>query len=160
VNETGQVGRYERMYLNLGSQFASYEHVVQPAVQSTNSGISLVTVSPFVSVSPTNYMDYARKYTSWYDNYQKLIELQNKGLVTQETMNEILRQHELFLDINEDDLLKYEGKIVVMCNGELFSGNTLNEAAEKARTKHGDKPYYSRAINLIEFPSLFPDNAH
>lgn len=112
-----------------------------------------------ISVSPANYMHYVRKYASLYEHYRKLLELKGKGLINDETLTEILKQHELFLDIDEQELSRNQGKFVVMCNGEMFLGSTLNKAVEMARAKYGNRPYYSEAINLIEIPSILPSGA-
>ena len=106
------------------------------------------------SISPRNYEYYVTVWTIMNKHYKKLIELRDKGLITNEELLEILEQHALLIE-KDDELLEHEGKVAVMCGGELFIGDTLNDAVAKARVKYGNRPYYSETINLIDIPSLF-----
>ena len=131
---------------------------------STVSGFANMTASiqrprlKTVSLSPATYRYLIQVWESIKKHSEKLADMKKKGLVTEEEMNEILSQHCLFLE-RFDELQNYQGKVAVMCNGELFIGDTLQSAVKEAKEKYKDKPYYSQSINLIDIPSLFRVNA-
>jgi uncharacterized protein with ATP-grasp and redox domains len=84
-----------------------------------------------------------------------LSSLRSKGLLKNEDdFTEILEQRKL-LEKKRKTLSKYQGKVVVACGGELFVGNSLDEAVQRARKKYKDKPFYSESIGLIDVPSVY-----
>ncbi|MCP8308167.1 MAG: hypothetical protein H3Z54_05665 [archaeon] len=86
--------------------------------------------------------------------YESLQKLREKGLIEEETVNEILGQKVIFEE-RKDELIEYLGKVVVVCNGDFFIGDTLDEARNRAKERCGNKPYYSETIGLIDIPSMF-----
>lgn len=72
-----------------------------------------------------------------------------------ETAREVLEQKKVLAE-KMPSLQDGKGKIVVVCGGEIFLGETFNEAWGKAREKYGYKPFYSGKIRGIpEFPSIY-----
>jgi hypothetical protein len=131
---------------------------------STVSGAINLTVSAqrprlsTISLSPVYYRYLIQVWESISKHYERLVQMKEKGMITNEEMNEILLQHRLLLE-HTKELQNHQGKVAVMCNGDLFIGDTLQETVKKSREKHGNKPYYSESINLIDIPSLFRINA-
>lgn len=85
---------------------------------------------------------------------ERLQSLRSREIVTDSDLREVLDQFDI-LEQRRDDLGSHVGDIVVVCNSELFFGKDVNEAVKKARDKHGDKPYYSETVNIVEYPSTF-----
>ncbi len=89
------------------------------------------------------------------DFKKSLLLLRSKGLLkNKDDFNEIMEQQKL-LRKKRKTLSKYQGKVVVACGGELFIGNTLDEAVQKARKKYKDKPFYSESIGMVDIPSVY-----
>jgi hypothetical protein len=56
---------------------------------------------------------------------------------------------------------KYPGKHIVVAGGELFAGDTFNEAREKARLAHpDDKGVYFEYISTDRGPKLYAHLRH
>lgn len=88
-------------------------------------------------------------------NFKELLYLlRGKKFFNEDDFNEILEQRKL-LDSKRDILSQHQGQVVVVCGGELFFGNTLDEAVKKARKKYKDKPSYSESIGLIDIPAEY-----
>lgn len=80
--------------------------------------------------------------------------LEEKGVIDDSFIKEILRQKGLFEDNREQLEEKYYGKTIVVCGGDIFVGEDFDEALRKARNKHGERPYYSESIGVIDYPSI------
>jgi|SRR5215208_2093707 len=148
------------------------ESISQPIIQIT--GITIYTPNQIqvsgeldygyasrVSMSTISPANYERELLVWSElekNKAELEKLKEEGVISEADAFEILSQHALFLE-RMDEVAKHDGKVVVMCGGDLFVGDTLNDAVLKARAKHGDRVYYSETVNLIDIPSMFPTNA-
>jgi hypothetical protein len=99
-------------------------------------------------------MSYVKRF---YELFAHLDSLRKKGVVNQKEIGEILLQFTI-LEVYRSKLVKHRGEVVVVCNGELFFGKTLNESIKKAREKHGRKPLYSESIDMVDYPSIY-DNS-
>jgi hypothetical protein len=92
-----------------------------------------------------------------FSHYNELLKLKEEGLIDDETVKEVYVQHQLLLE-RDRELIQYDGKYALMCNGELFIGNSLEDALSKSRSKHGKRVYYVELINRYHFPYLFQVN--
>jgi hypothetical protein len=86
------------------------------------------------------------------DLEKSMASLQKRGLLKDKDFIEILEQRKI-LDEKRDTLSQYEGKVIVVCGGEIFVGENLNEAVTKARAKYKERPYYAKSIGRKDFPS-------
>ena len=77
-----------------------------------------------------------------------------KGLIDEPSIKEILEQKIIFEERRAELEEEYHGKVVVVCNGEVFVGETIDDAVAKAKAKHGNRPYYSEALGITDFPSV------
>lgn len=142
-----------------GAEMLTYSLLVDtfPSFTRTSAesiSYGIISLGGMVSIAPEGYHGYVELWSVLNKHYHKLKELQDKGFITEQTMMEILSQHVLFLE-RLSELHQHSGKVAVMCGGELFIGDTLNDAVTKAKSKYGDRPYYSETIDLIDIPSLF-----
>lgn len=119
----------------------------------TVSGQPMPRIKTQSKIAVATELPANEEFAIWQElnsHYQELLENKNRGLVTEEDMMEILSQHQILIE-RSYELLDYHGKTVVVCAGDLFIGENLNEAVAKAQAKHGDKPYYAETIDLSEF---------
>ncbi|MGB9693917.1 MAG: hypothetical protein ACPLYF_03650 [Fervidobacterium sp.] len=86
--------------------------------------------------------------------FSRLKMLLEKGLIDEISINEILEQKIIFEERRAELEEKHRGKVVVVCNGEVFVGETIDDAVAKAKEKHGNRPYYSEALGITDFPSV------
>ena len=113
---------------------------------------SAVSARSKMTISPRNYRWIVKEYIGLEKTYRHLKSLRDNGVIDEQTMIEIMKQ-KVFLEDNIQIVLGHIGKTVVVCNEQLFFGDTLDEAIKQARDKLGDKPYYSETIDFIDYPS-------
>jgi hypothetical protein len=89
-----------------------------------------------------------------FDLSRELDALSSRGLLKKEDLVQIIQQRSI-VEQKRSELLQYRGKVLVACGGELFLGDTLEEALAKARKKYGDKPYYAENLGTVMFPSVY-----
>lgn len=80
--------------------------------------------------------------------------LKEKGVVDDGFIQEVLRQKRVFEDSRKRLEERNYGKTIVVCGGDTFVGEDLDDALRKARKKHGDRPYYCESIGVIDYPSI------
>lgn len=80
--------------------------------------------------------------------------LEEKGVIEDSFIQEVLTQKRIF----EENRKKLEdenyGKTIVVCGGDIFVGEDFDDALHKAKKKHGNRPYYSESIGIIDYPSI------
>lgn len=81
--------------------------------------------------------------------------LEEKGVIGDSFIREVLRQKRIFEDNRKELEEKNYGKTIVACGGDIFVGEDLDDALSKARKKHGERPYYSESIGVIDYPSIY-----
>lgn len=91
--------------------------------------------------------------TRRHELYVKLMSMVDRAVIQYNVLQEIMLQHSL-LELRRPDLVGHKGKIVLMVDGDLIIANTLSEATHIAKDKHGDRPFYSENIDVIEYPTL------
>ncbi|MGI0080027.1 MAG: hypothetical protein ACRECH_10425 [Nitrososphaerales archaeon] len=106
--------------------------------------------TPTIVLVPKD-LEYHKKHL---DLLHYLESLQSKGAITNPDLEEIMLQH-YELELHSNELLGHDGEIVVVCGGELFFGENLNDAIQKAREKYGNKPYFSETVNMVDYPTPF-----
>jgi hypothetical protein len=149
-----QLGYEEDGSVIIGHTFKSASAVGVASVAPRPEGISIESAIS----SSLNYNINFGIQRELDEHRAKLMELKQKGIIDEQTVYEVLLQHYLLIN-RRGELLREKGKVAVMCGGELFIGDTLDEAVAKAKIKLGKRPYYSETINLIDFPSLLPIDA-
>lgn len=80
--------------------------------------------------------------------------LEERGVIDESFIGEVLRQKTVFEDNRRGLGEKNYGKTVVVCGGDVFVGEGFEDALRKARKKHGNRPYYSESIGVIDYPSV------
>ena len=77
-------------------------------------------------------------------------------MIDRETELQIITQKEIWQRKRDDfNLSEMRGKTVVVCGGEVFIGNNLDEAVKKARKKLRKEPFCSESSGPTDFPSLY-----
>lgn len=80
--------------------------------------------------------------------------LKKKGGIEDRFLHEVLRQRDILHEKREEVEAQHKGKVVVVCQGEIFVGRTFREAVRLAENKYPDAPYYSESIGRIDYPSV------
>ncbi|MEX2706801.1 MAG: hypothetical protein Q6352_016330 [Candidatus Freyrarchaeum guaymaensis] len=114
--------------------------------------VSTLIETSFVEDKEKGWLLSKNSGISDFENY--LASLEKMGLLKRKDFVEIMKQRKI-LEEKRETLSKYKGKVVVVCGGEIFVGDTLDEAVEKAKAKHKNKPFYSESIGIIDFPSVY-----
>lgn len=103
---------------------------------------------------PASLQRYERMRRELGALFNRLKMLLEKGLIDESSINEILEQKIIFEERRVELEEKYHSKVVVVCNGEVFVGETIDDAVAKAKAKHGNRLYYSEALGVTDFPSV------
>lgn len=76
--------------------------------------------------------------------FEKSMEgLLKEGVVTYDYVQDIFQQEQLFKDNFERIKKEFPDKDIVVCGGEIFVGETLEDAEGIARDKYKNRPTYS-----------------
>lgn len=82
-----------------------------------------------------------------------LSELENtvSALIANGTINEkyvvdLFTQEALFEDKRKELESKYQGKEIVVCGGEIFTGDDVDKLIEKSSVKYPKRPFYSHSF--------------
>lgn len=80
--------------------------------------------------------------------------LEQKGVIEDSFIQEVLTQKRIFEENRKKFEEKNYGKTIVVCGGDIFVGEDFDDALRKAKKKHGNRPYYSESIGIIDYPSI------
>jgi hypothetical protein len=156
MSELSQQDAYKNNY-TIQKESVSIPVHTQSRIPTSQISYGYSSMSSMSTISPFNYIDFVNAWHLLNKHCNKLMKLKEDGQISEKDMWEILKQHELLI-MRSHELYNKNGKVAVMCEGDLYIGDTLNQAVYEARKIHGSKVYYSETINLIDIPSTLPLN--
>lgn len=141
----------EESLLQYSQRLMSYTRPLTLEIQSYMWKSQQEYVHVDIPASLQRYEQMRRELSILFNRLKMLLE---KGLIDEASVNEILEQKIIFEERRPEIEQKYHGKVIVVCNGEIFVAETIDDAIKKAKEKHGNRPYYSEALGITDFPSV------
>lgn len=104
--------------------------------------------------TPSQFYETKRESPEMTELERAVQELLASGRLTEEYAMDLFTQEAIFQDQKEELLQRFHGKEVVICGGEIFVGETLSEAQEKAVEKHPGRPFFAASLGT-HVPTAF-----
>lgn len=128
-----------------------------PPQKVWNSGDIMVLIYHVPSVDPLhwNVNDHVNanktpeeftslKVTQELSEFEKsMMELVTEGLATEEYVQDVFKQEQIFKDNFERSTREHPNEAIVVCGDEIFVGDSLDDLESKAQKKYPDRPPYS-----------------
>lgn len=80
------------------------------------------------------------------DLEQTIAELIKKGTINEKYIVDLFTQEALFESKRKELESKYQNKEIVVCGGEIFSGDDLDKLINDANMKYPNRPFYSHSF--------------